>query len=84
MPANHGQAQHPEPPMASFLPIFAGLPLTPVEDERWPGAMEPDLRTPFLATAKPPGQTVNNDTRWRQPFSHSDRTSGKTQKTGKK
>ena len=44
MPDNHGGAQRPEPPMASFLPIFTELPLTPMEDERRQGVVEPDLQ----------------------------------------
>jgi hypothetical protein len=63
MPANHRGAQQPEPPMASFLPIFVELPLTPVEDKHRQGAAEPDLQRPLLATAKPPGRAVNHGTR---------------------
>jgi hypothetical protein len=84
VPTNHGGAQWPEPPMASYLPIFMELPLTPVEDEHQQGATEPDLQRSLLATAKLPRQTMNHDTRWRHLFSHSDWMSGKARKTGKK
>ena len=74
MPTSHGGAQRPEPPMASFLPIFVELPLTPMEDERRQGAAEPDIQRSLPTMVKPPGQ----------PFSHLDWTSRKTQKLGKK
>jgi hypothetical protein len=48
--------------MATFLSIFMELPLTPMEDERWQGVVEPDLRISLPAAMKPPGRPKNHDT----------------------
>jgi len=64
--------------MESFLPTLAELPLTPAEDERWQGAIEPDLQRSLTATAKPLGWAIDHGVQRKQSFSYLNWTLGKT------
>jgi hypothetical protein len=54
-----------------FPHLFVELPLTPKTNGHQQAAIEPDLESLLLATAKPPKYAMNHGERKELPLSHS-------------